>query len=324
MLRRLPLLICTILLVLFVLPAQAAKQDGLSFLVSCEGFASFGGSLILDRDNTGAGREAYQIVATDGDGTVLYASPIESFLVGGVLDFPRGYRISFASTPDNNPISVSLVSLEGNGLRAQTVYQTFGRCAGLPTLAQTVPVAETSPSLPLNTVPPLSRASADQLAGEPGVIIVNTAYLNLRSGDGPQYTIVGRASGGARLIPLGRNAKSSWWYVQAGDVRGWVLGELVIIRGNLTGVPVVDPAGELAVPRFVLYRDANLLTLADATSAPVCQLAGNLEYVILGRTANSSFFYVSATCIGGGSAEGWLPAELGAVRNSGNLPIPVR
>jgi hypothetical protein len=185
-------------------------------------------------------------------------------------------------------------------------------------------VAQTSPSLPLNTVPRLSGNAPEVVAEEPGVLIVNTAFLNLRSGDGPEFTLVGRVAGGARLIPLGRNDAFTWWYVQAGDVTGWVLGELVIPRGDLRGTPVVEAAGELALPRFYLFSAATLRMLPDGASAPVCELAGNLEYVILGRTSDAGFFYVEATCRDGSEAEGWLAAALGAVRNSGDLPIAVR
>ncbi len=324
MLGRVRLVICTILLVLFVLPAQAAQRDGLSLRVDCGGFSAFGGTLTLDRDNTGSGREAFQISAVDGDGNVLYAGPIESFLVGGAVDFPLGYRITYTTAAVSNPITVSIISVEGNGLRAQTVYTTKGRCAGLPTVEEVIPLVTTSPSLPLNTVPSLSNNAPTMVAGEPGVLIVNTAFLNLRSGDGPEYTLVGRVAGGARLIPLGRNADFTWWYVQAGDVVGWVLGELVIARGNFLGVPLVEPAGVIGLPRFLVYSTTNLLTLPDANSAPVCELAGNLEYEATAQNAGASFFFINGVCTDGTTAEGWIPAELGALRNPGSLVLPLK
>lgn len=321
---RAKLLICTILLVLIVLPAQAARRDGLALSVGCSGFASYGGSLILDRDNTGVGREAFYLHAVDGDGTVLYHGPTESFLVGGTVDFPAGYQIGYSTAPSSNPIFVSVISAEGNGLRAVTVYTASGRCAGLPTVDVAIETGVTTASLPLNTVPPLSNNTTDDLRGEPAILVANTAFLNIRSGDGPEYTIVGRVAGGARLIPLGHNADVTWWYVRAGDVVGWVLAELVIPRGDFTGVPEVASAGVIALPRFFLFSDQNLLTLPDKFSAPVCSLTGNLDYEVTGRNSASSFFYISAHCKDGAMAEGWIPADFGGLRNPGNLSIPVK
>ncbi len=321
---RVKLLICTIFLVLFVLPAQAGQRVGLALVANCSGFASFGGSIILDRDNTGAGREAFSVSAWDGDGTLLYQGPTESFLVGGAVDFPTGYKIGYTTAPSSNPIIVTVTSAEGNGLRAQTIYSAAGRCVGLPTVDQPVISGVTTASLPINTVPPLSNNSADELRGEAGILIANTAFLNLRSGDGAEYTIVGRVAGGATLIPLGHNANFSWWYVQAGDVVGWALAELVIPRGDFTGVPLVEAVGVIGLPRFFLFSDQNLLTLPDKFSAPVCGLVGNLEYEVTGKNSAGTFLFITATCKDGGGAEGWIPADFGGLRNPGNLALPVK
>lgn len=321
---RIKLSICSILLLLIALPAQAARRDGLALTANCAGFSSLGGSLVLDRDNTGAGREAFQIWAVDGDGTVLYQGPTESFLVGGAVDFPNGYKINYTTAPDHNPIFVMVTSVEGNGLRAQTAYTAEGRCVGLPTIEQETLEGVSTASIPMNTVPTLSNNSDDDLRGEPAILFANTAYLNLRSGDGPEYTIVGRVAGGARLIPLGHNADFTWWYVEVGDVVGWVLAELVLPRGDFTQVPEVEPVGVIALPRFFLFSDQNLLTLPDRYSAAVCELTGNLEYEVTGRTGEGSYFYVTATCADGTAAEGWLPADFGGLRNPGTLQIPVK
>jgi len=321
---RVKLLVCTIFTLLFVQNAQAGQRDGLALSPNCSGFASYGGTIRLDRDNTGAGREAFSISAVDGDGTVLYQGPVESFLVGGAVDFPTGYKIDFTSAPSSNPIVVRVISAEGNGLRAQTIYSGAGRCAGLPTVDQTVISGVTTASLPINTVPPLSNNTDSELRGEAGILIVNTAFLNLRSGDGPEYTIVGRVAGGAKLIPLGHNVDFSWWYVEAGDIIGWTLAELVIPRGDFTNVPEVEPVGVIGLPRFFLFSDQNLLTLADKFSAPVCELTGNLEYEVTAKNSGGTFFYINAGCKDGSTAQGWIPGDFGGLRNPGDLRLPVK
>jgi hypothetical protein len=307
-----------LLIALLAMPAQAATRSGLAFRVSCTGFNILGGSITLDRDNTGAGRERFSMVATDGGGKTLYAGPVESFWVGGSVTFPTGASIDFSDVAEANPITVALVSDAGNGLDAQVVYAASGTCSSLATAeaAFVSPGGVTSPSIPLNSVPDLSSSSDAAIAAAPGYLVVNTGYLNLRSGDGPEYTIVGRAAGGAKLLALGRNANFTWWYVQAGDVVGWTLAELLVARGDLTDVPVVVPQGEIALPRLFLYRAATLT--ATPGGAPVCDVAGNLEYEITARTAGATFVKVNAEC-----GSGWLAVALGAIRNPASLAIPV-
>ncbi|NOG51005.1 MAG: hypothetical protein HND48_17360 [Chloroflexi bacterium] len=82
MTRRATLIVMLLLAVLLALPAAAADRNNLSLTVTCTGFTTQGGSITLDRDNTGAGRERFSFVASDGNGTTIYSGPVESFYVG--------------------------------------------------------------------------------------------------------------------------------------------------------------------------------------------------------------------------------------------------
>src|SRR5690606_37891271 len=114
--RRLCLVLTALLLLALVVPASAARRDGLAFTVGCTGFTSLGGSVILNRDNTGSGREQFQILAKDGFGTVIYSGPLESFFAGSTIYFPINHVTSFSGEPAANPIVVSVISGAGNGL----------------------------------------------------------------------------------------------------------------------------------------------------------------------------------------------------------------
>lgn len=322
--RRLLVMLTVLLMLALALPASAAQRDGLAITVSCTGFSTLGGSLNLNRDNTGAGRERFQIVARDGGGATIYSGPVESFFVGSSIDFPANLKTDFSTAPASNPIVVSVVSAAGNGLAEQVVYSASGRCVSLPTV-ETVDVVVsgvTSPSVAVNVLPPSGENSDDAIAAQPGYALVNTGYLNLRSGDGPEYTIVGRVAGGDKLIVLGTNAAKNWWFVQAGDLVGWALGDFLFLRGDLTDVPEILPVGEIALPRFFLYSDTVLRATKVPGSEGLCTVAKNLEYEIVGRNADLSQVKVNAVCEST-PVQGWLAVDQGAVRNIGSVAIPV-
>lgn len=88
---------------------------------------------------------------------------------------------------------------------------------GLPELSNTIPI----PQL------------------EPPTIIVNTGRLNVRSGPGPQYTILGSVPGGTFFEALGVTGDSSWYLVDSAFGRGWISVEFTIFRGVFDNIPVI-------------------------------------------------------------------------------------
>ena len=57
-------------------------------------------------------------------------------------------------------------------------------------------------------------------------------------------------------------------------------------------------------------------------AASVCEIGGNLEYEVIGRTADTSWYELRVNC-SGAWVEGWLPAEYGIFRNPAGLDVPV-
>ncbi|MFW5748157.1 MAG: SH3 domain-containing protein [Chloroflexota bacterium] len=295
--------------------SSAAVRDGAIWTVGCNGFISNGGGFILDRDNTGTGREQFVIVGMDGAGNTIFGPVTEDFFVGGSVYINEGITFEWAEVPAANPLVVMVVSPAGNGFVEQLVYTAEGRCGGLPNGEVDLETAFTSAAVANPEV--IERP-------QPGYLIVNTFRLNIRSGDGPEYTIVGQANGGSELAVLGRNEERTWFYVQAGDIRGWVNGaeEYVITRGDLRRTPVVVQQGQILPPRFYNYSDALIYAEATTRSAALCEIPGDQEYVIVGRDARADWYGIEATC-SGAPVVGWIQAEVGAVRNLGDLPIPV-
>lgn len=161
---------------------------------------------------------------------------------------------------------------------------------------------------------------------EDGYLIVNTGSLNVRSGPGVEYTVNTVVHGGAELRVLGKNdAGASWWYVGTDEfVRGWVNAIHVIIRGDLTDVPVIDYQGIIIKPTLYIGWAGNLIypTLPHEGIA-ICPLPGRSEFVIVGRSQRSAWYQIEAICADGTPVTGWVPAEIGIVRNPAGTEFPV-
>lgn len=320
-------------------PTLAARRSNIVWLVDCNGFTSDGGGIYMDRDNTGTGRETIIIRAVDGAGRVIFGPVEETTFVGLSLDFPQGVRFLWSAEPTANPLRVSVLSKAGNGLGEQLVYEVDGICgllpiatnpAVVPTLtpvavptAPTVDIAATtSTGVRLNAPVPYPVNPPGISAVRDGYLIVNAPNVNLRSGDGTRYTIVGRVIGGQELIALGVNPARTWWFVEVGPIRGWINNTLVINRGDLTNVPVIEARGEIFPPRFYLYRENNLYRTTSERSTVVCIIDGDFEYLIVGRNRDASWLALEVVCAGQ-EIVGWIRAENGAIRNSGDLSIPI-
>jgi hypothetical protein len=324
------------------LTSFAGENGSAGFALTCEGFTGTGGYIMLDRDNTGTQREAFILSATDGVGNVIYAPIEDSFFVGGTVSWDGDDLVPWTAAPQYNPLTLRVMSRAGNGLPEALILLTTGSCDELPvygirpanalfvlndvlTIADgtiSVPAGSTSPSVGLNETPPRARNADDVVEDLPGFALVNTDNLSLRSGDGSEYTLVGVVDGGDKLVVLGRNLKFSWWYVQAGDLVGWASAQFLVMRGNFLDVPVVEAQGEIAQPSFFLYSHQELLGTPSAASLPLCTIAGDQEYRIVGRTTSASWYEVQATC-DGVLVNGWLPDATGAVRNPAGLFILV-
>lgn len=329
--RRSSLLSILILMGLcLVLPftAHAAARSRLSFRVGCDGFISRGGEIVLDRDNTAAGREQFVISAVDGHGNWAYAPALESFVVGSRINMTAGLFFKWTAAPTANPITVSVVSPAGNGHAEQVIYTVEGACADVETVTAadfdilTEVDGRTSPSVALNSVPPRDTNPTGINTGRWGHLIVNTDNLYIRSGDSHVYTTLGIVDGGTELVVLGRNEARSWWYVQVGSLIGWVRGDLTVIRGDLTAVPVVPVTGELTRPTLYLFANKLLRAVPQADSLSVCELAGDHEYYIVGRTANNLWLQLEATC-NDATVYGWVEADKGGIRNPAAVVFPI-
>ena len=100
---------------------------------------------------------------------------------------------------------------------------------------------------------PAAIAAPPAQGGGP-LAIVNTPYLNQRTGPGPQYAIQGAHRGGSALPVIGRTAERDWWLVETALGVGWVNNEYVLTQNSFIGVPVVTEYGVLQQPVAIVIE----------------------------------------------------------------------
>ena len=175
------------------------------------------------------------------------------------------------------------------------------------------------------------------------IAVVNTGNLNVRSGPGPQFSVITTVPGGAQLPVLGFNEDASWYLVTTPAGNGWVYAAFTVPRGDFRYVPV------LTVQNLQGATVQNgTLTVAGTTgqvTAPVPELdpgravvnTGNLNvrsgpgpgFSVLGSVPGGSVWPVDGTTpdqawflIESPYGSGWIDAEFVVFRGSiASVPI---
>jgi len=188
----------------------------------------------------------------------------------------------------------------------------------------------------------VSASAAQQSFAVPR-LVVNTSFLNVRSGDGPQYSVLGVVVGGTELPALGKNGSGSWFLVASPFGAGWVDISFTIPRGDFTNVPTIEPEPAVVTPVSTPVSIA-LLT-AQSVTPPVAVLdpgvvivntsfqnirlgsgpqyeilavvPGGTTLQVIGRTNDTSWYKVA-----GDFGQGWIFSEFVIYRGTfSNIPI---
>jgi hypothetical protein len=92
---------------------------------------------------------------------------------------------------------------------------------------------------PVATAPPLPTAAP---------VVDHTIYaspsvqtLNVRSGPGESYPVLGQLRNEQKVEVVGRSQESNWLYINFGDDKAWVAEWLVEIEGPRETLPIVTP-----------------------------------------------------------------------------------
>lgn len=149
-------------------------------------------------------------------------------------------------------------------------------------------------------------------------VVINTSFLNIRSGPGAQYTTVTTISGGAELRVLGMAEDRVWYLVEGAFGRGWVNSEFTLFRGSIDAVPIIhDAIGLTSVPTAVVSAGIVLYAAPGTNFGAIGALPNSIEVPVVARTADGLWVQIN-TSLG----FGWVPADQIAIRGDATL-IPI-
>ncbi len=74
-------------------------------------------------------------------------------------------------------------------------------------------------------------------------IVINTGFLNVRSGPGSQFGILATFPGGSELPVIGIAKDRVWYLVEGTFGQGWVNSEFTVFRGSIKSVPIINTSG---------------------------------------------------------------------------------
>ncbi|MBC7809537.1 MAG: SH3 domain-containing protein, partial [Burkholderiales bacterium] len=160
-------------------------------------------------------------------------------------------------------------------------------------------------------------------------IVVNTGFLNVRSGPGGQYTVIGTLPGGAELAVLALTPDVEWYLVQGSFGQGWIDSEFVLFRGNADSVPVINYESVTSIAPTVVTVQGSAAPVSvspgtttasaraivntsylNVRSGPggqyglITTISGGTELAALGITPDSEWYLVR-----GSFGDGWIDSE---------------
>ena len=143
-----------------------------------------------------------------------------------------------------------------------------------PSPSNAVSATPTPTASPAGTDTPAASATSTASA-TPAHVLTTSTVVNVRSGPGAAYPVVGRLSAGQTVPVIGRDSSAQWFAVNAAGAPqgiGWVWSTVVTYSGSINDLPVIQPSG----PPPSTNTPAATAPPA-ATSAPTGQGANGIQ-----------------------------------------------
>lgn len=152
----------------------------------------------------------------------------------------------------------------------------------------------------------LGGSTAD-VAASRARLVINTAYLNVRTGPGIGHDILTTVRGGTELAVIAKDIGGVWYQVATSAGTGWVNTRYTVGRGDFSAVPTlgapveaVQPAIPAGVPHLVVNTSRlNVRTGPSALHDIITSVPGGTKLVVL-SIAPDRVWYEVETAAGNG------------------------
>ncbi len=189
-----------------------------------------------------------------------------------------------------------------------------------------VPVIQAPVTPPVVAPPPPAE-------GVPSATAIE--YINIRSGPGTNYEVLGVAAPGASAEVIGTSADGKWWQVKVPATlsiteTAWVSADWVI-AANTAGVPVVEapppppdvpvPAPDPNGPIATALEPINVRS-GPSTQYPSYGIAAiGAQGEVIGVSSDGSWWVVKLPTTVAPDGQGWVNASYVTVANVDNVPV---
>jgi uncharacterized protein YgiM (DUF1202 family) len=156
------------------------------------------------------------------------------------------------------------------------------------------------------------------------VSVISYGRVNVRSGPGIAYGIVGQLEVSEVAEALARSSEQNdWLMIQFGETEGWVAYFTVTVQGDAESLPVLvpDSSGESLIPPSRLLRARFNVRLHDTPvlDSPVTlTVSFNSEVTAIGRNPSGDWLFV-----GFGEQTGWGLAQLFEISREEIEALPI-
>ncbi len=224
---------------------------------------------------------------------------------------PDGPRYRIIIGPDFNPCYYAR-SAEAAGNRQ--IGAERPEASNAP--AEPIVVAE-KPLTPTETLAPAVALPTE-------IVVLAGNVINVRSGPGRQYQVLGRLAGGNTAPVLGKSLDDQWWHIRFRGKLGWVHGDYVApVQATSDGQAATNttPLADLPTLPTIVIPAGDIVNLRAGPGAEhplLGRLVGGQRAEITGKNADQTWWQIRY-----GSGAAWISARF--VRTEGNLSaIPIR
>lgn len=120
----------------------------------------------------------------------------------------------------------------------------------------------------------LAAATAFSSSASAATVASATTALNIRSGPGPQYSVIGVINANDRAQMLGCIQDSLWCQVEHNGKQGWAYSKYLTAQAAGQPLVIADNRAQIGVPVVTYEAPAGTAAVATVGSAPAPTISG--------------------------------------------------